>query len=278
MIYLNCEVKSGLGEDTFWTWFQREFPSSAFSIPRKLKDNDIVLRYSTLGLLPVEGKQLALCWELYPQMKIFFRTNQYDAKLDKIYECARYSTYRTVATETSVSDYSQFGSVDVIPIALNTELYKPLDNKNELRKKYSLPLNKEIGIWIGTCHPMKGYSILLKYAADNPKIHWIIVWKWEREAMPMNEASNFIQIPQIQINELLNAADFFASTNKLNSFFMAEWEAMASNIPFRLIGNENNVEFIPSANPREDVFKRGWDRISAKKKWEEFFNKRDIKW
>ena len=27
MIYLNCEVKSGLGEDTFWTWFEREFPA-----------------------------------------------------------------------------------------------------------------------------------------------------------------------------------------------------------------------------------------------------------
>lgn len=23
MIYLNCEVKSGLGEDTFWTWLNR---------------------------------------------------------------------------------------------------------------------------------------------------------------------------------------------------------------------------------------------------------------
>lgn len=278
MIYLNSEVKSGLGEDTFWTWFEREFPSSSFSVPQKLKDDDIVLRYSTLGFLPVEGKQVALCWELYPQMKLLFGSNQYDHILEKVYACARYSTYRTVATETSVADYKQFGSVDIIPIALNTDLYKPLNNKIELRKKHKLPLDKEIGIWIGTYHPMKGYSTLLKYAADHPDIYWICVWKWEPEAMPMNGASNFIQIPQIQINELLNAADFFASTNRLNSFFMSEWEAMSSDIPFRLIGNEKNVEFIPSANPRNDVFNRGWDRISAKKKWEAFFHKRGIKW
>jgi len=278
MIYLNCEVKSGLGEDTFWTWFEREFPSSSFEIPQKLNDTDILLRYSTLGFLPVEGKQLALCWELYPQMKKLFGVNQYDPILGKVYECARYSTYRTVATETSINDYINFGSVDVIPIALNTDLFKPLNNKIELRKKYDLPLNKEIGIWIGTCHPMKGYSTLLKYASDNPNIHWIIIWKWEMEAMPMKGASNFIKIPQQQCNELLNASDFFVSTNKLQSFFMAEWEAMATNIPFRLIENEIKMEFIPSKNPRDDVFERGWDRDSAKKKWITFFEKRDIKW
>jgi hypothetical protein len=59
---------------------------------------------------------------------------------------------------------------------------------------------------------------------------------------------------------------------------MAEWEAMASNLPFRLIGNSSNVEFIPSANPRDDVFAKGWDRMSAKKKWETFLDKRGIKW
>ncbi|GHV90777.1 hypothetical protein AGMMS50268_12800 [Spirochaetia bacterium] len=278
MIYLNCEVKSGLGEDTFWTWFKREFPSSSFNVPKKLKDEDILLRYSTLGFLPIEGKQVALCWELYPQMKELFASNQYDAILKKVYECARYSTYRTVATDMSIKDYQKFGSVDVIPIALNTDLYKSLNNKQELRKKHNLPIDKEIGIWIGTNHPMKGYAELLKYASENPAIYWIVIWKWEREAMPMDGASNFIKISQEQINELLNAADFFASTNRLQSYFMSEWEAMAANIPFRLIGNEANVEFVPSNNPRNDVFERGWDRISAKKKWESFFNKRGIQW
>ena len=278
MLYLNCEVKSGLGEDTFWTWLEREFPSSSFNIPQKLNDDDIVLRYSTLGFLPIEGKQLALCWELYPQMKKQFGTNQYDSVLANVYECAKYSTYRTVATERSIEDYIKFGSVDIIPIAVNTDLYKPLNKKLELRKKYDLPLNKEIGIWIGTCHPMKGYSTLLKFASDNPNIHWVVVWKWEVEAMPMKGASNFIKIPQRQLNELLNAADFFASTNKLNSFFMAEWEAMAADVPFQFIQNEQNMEFIPSERPRDDVFERGWDRESAKKKWMAFFEKRGVRW
>ncbi|MCD8350255.1 MAG: hypothetical protein LUC93_06560 [Planctomycetaceae bacterium] len=277
MIYLNCEVKSGLGEDTFWTWFKREFPSSTFEVPTLLRDEDIILRYSTLGFLPVEGKQLALCWEMYPQMKELFSSNQWDNTLKKVYECARYSTYRTVATEASVSDYSQYGSVDVLPIAVNTDLYRPLDKKATLRTKYSLPLDREIGIWIGTSHPMKGYSEVLQYAAHHPNVHWIIIWKWEREALPMEGASNFIQIPQNQINELLNCADFFLSTNRLRSYFMAEWEAMATNIPFRVLGNSNR-EFIPSSSPRGDLFDKGWDRNSAKKQWESYLAIRGVKW
>lgn len=277
MIYLNCEVKSGLGEDTFWTWFEREFPSCSFDIPSKLRDEDIVLRYSTLGFLPIEGKQVALCWELIPQMKDFFGSDQWDNLLAKVYETARYSTYRTVATQASVQDYQKFGSVNVIPIGVNTELYKPLELKDSLREKYHLPKNKQIGIWIGTCHPMKGYDELLKYASNHPEIHWIVIWKWEQETLRMKGASNFVQIPQQQISELINAADFFASTNKLESYFMAEWEAMACDITFKLIGNQNR-EFIPSEHPRQDVFDRGWDRLSVKKQWEQFLVERGIKW
>ena len=36
-IYLNPEVASGLGEDTFWMWFKREFPNSEFLSPNSSK-------------------------------------------------------------------------------------------------------------------------------------------------------------------------------------------------------------------------------------------------
>lgn len=277
MIYLNCEVKSGLGEDTFWTWFEREFPGCSFEEPDKLGDEDIVLRYSTLGFLPVVGKQVALCWELYPQMSRFFGLDMWDVRLQKIYETSRYSTYRTVATEESVVDYKRFGYVDVIPIGVNTELYKPMNNKKELRKKHNIPDDKKVGIWIGTCHPMKGYDELLKYAAKHQDVHWILVWKWDIEALPMIGASNFTKIPQQQIVELINCADFFLSTNKLSSYFMAEWEAMACGIPFIIIETSKR-EFYPSANPRNDVFERGWDRESVKQHWTRFLTDRGVKW
>lgn len=277
MIYLNCEVKSGLGEDTFWTWFEREFSSSKFDTPSILNDDDIVLRYSTLGFLPIVGKQVSLCWELYPQMKDYFAIDMWTSRLANVYEAARYATYRTVATQASVRDYEQFGSVDIIPIGVNTDIFAPLNNKMSIRDRYGIPLEKKVGVWIGTQHPMKGYTDLLQYAANFPDIFWIVIWKWQPEALPMSDAVNFIQIPQQQIAELINCADFFLSTNRLSSYFMAEWEAMACNIPFVVI-EKSPREFYPTAQPRDDVFARGWDRVTTKRTWTTFLSDRGVSW
>ncbi len=277
MIYLNCEVKSGLGEDTFWTWFRREFPNSSFEIPKKLNDDDIILRYSTLGFLPVEGKQMALCWELYPEMKEYFNTACFDDRASLVENTARYSTYRSVATTLTAKNYEKFGQVVVIPIGVDTSLYRPLKNKGALREKYNLPKNKKIGVWIGTYHPMKGVSKLLEYAALNPEVELVIIWKWEMEELKISNTHNFVKIKQDQICELLNAADFFLSTSQLSPYYMSEWEAMATNIPFVFFGNAER-EFYPSETPRDDVFSMGWDRKSVKKKWIEFFERKGVKW
>lgn len=277
MIYLNCEVKSGLGEDTFWTWFEREFPGSSFETPAKLNDDDILLRYSTLGFLPVEGKQMALCWELYPEMEELFHASCFDERMKKVENAARYATYRTVATKETAKNYEKYGQVEVIPIAVNTDLYKPLKNKKEIRDKYKLPRGKRLGIWIGTCHPMKGVTKFLEYASQNPDIEWIVIWKWQMEELKISNVHSFVKIKQEQICELLNAADFFLSTSQLKPYYMAEWEAMATNIPFVFYGNVER-EFYPSDKPRQDVIKMGWDRKSAKKKWVKFFEKKGIKW
>jgi glycosyltransferase involved in cell wall biosynthesis len=277
MIYLNAEVVSGLGEDTFWKWFKREFPNSSFSVPKKLEKEDILLRYSTLGFLPITGKQVALCWELYPEMKRVFNSCQWDDRLSLVYQTARYSTYRTVATEYSVKDYETYGSVNVIPIGVDSDLFKPIPEKEALRNKFGIPQNKTIGIWVGTLHPMKGFSELLKYASSNPEIYWIIVWKWEQEAGMLEGVSNFVKVPQDTLCELINASDFMLFTSRLKPFYMAEWEAMSCNVPIIFAG-EKNREFDVCTNPRDTLFKLGWDRKSVKKMWENFLSERGVQW
>ena len=64
----------------------------------------------------------------------------------------------------------------------------------------------------------------------------------------MPGASSFVHVPQETACELVNAADFFLSTSLLRPFFMAEWEAMACDVPMRLIG-EPGKEFVPSSEP-----------------------------
>jgi len=278
MIYLNAEVISGLGEDTFWTWFKREFPTSSFDEPKQLTEKDIVLRYSTLGPLNIfPAKTVALLWELYPEMKEKLVSNEWNSKIETIYKCAKLSTYRTVASHLTISAYNQFGTVDVIPIGVNTELFRPIGQKDALRDKYKIPKDKQVGIWCGTRHPMKGYSRLLEYSKSNPDVHWIIVWKQKSEAGYMKGATNLTSVSQEIVAELMNAADFYLCCGLLAPFYMVEWEAMACNLKLVIMGDIQK-DFVPSDNPRDDVFSMGWDRKSVKNKWVNYLIKRGIEW
>jgi glycosyltransferase involved in cell wall biosynthesis len=277
MIYLNAEVIGALGEDTFWTWFKREFPSASFETTAQLQKEDVELQYSTLGFVNRAGKSVALLWELYPEMKDQLKSTQWDAILAKVYECAKFSTYRVVASQLMIPFYERFGTVDVLPIGVDTALFKPLSDKNALRDKYNIPRERIVGIWCGTTHPMKGFSRLVEYAHLNPDIYWIIVWKWELEAGQFPGASNFIKVPQQTLCELMNAADFFLCSSKLRPFYMVEWEAMACNLPMRILDNVQK-DFVPSSNPRDDVFRLYWDRNSTKKLWANYLTRKGIIW
>jgi glycosyltransferase involved in cell wall biosynthesis len=277
MIYLNPEVVSGLGEDTFWTWFKREFPSASLKIPKHLRDEDVVLQYSTLGFVNRAGKSIGLLWELYPEMKEQFKSTEWDARLAKVYECARFSTHRAVTSHLMLTFYEQFGTIDVLPIGVDTDLFKPLADKIGLREKYNIPNNKTVGMWCGTTHPMKGFDKLLKYAKLNPDIYWITVWKQPSEAGHLSGASNFVKVSQQTLCELMNCADFFLCSGTLRPFYMVEWEAMSCNLPMIILDNMQK-DFVPSSNPREDIFKLNWDRRSAKKLWSDYLVRKGVTW
>lgn len=268
---------SGLGEDTFWTWFIREFPSSSFDEPSRLDDDDVLLRYSTLGFLPVAGKQVALCWELYPEMRELFGSTFWDERLAAVYETARYATYRVVPSTETSQYYERFGTVTPIPIGVDTERFAPIPDKEALRSKFGLPENREIGVWAGTSHPMKGFARVVEYARAHPEVHWVIVSKSEEEAVRLPGATNLVRVDQLTLSQLINCGDFFLATNLLTPFSMVEWEAMACDASLRIIG-ENRREFLPSPHPRDDVLRLGWDRPAAKNAWERFLGEHGVSW
>ena len=279
MIYLNPENASALGDDTFWTWFKREFPGSKFGLPKRMNPDDIVLQYSTMGFPKVAGKSVALLWELYPEMKEAFHSDKWDGILDKVFESAKLCTYRTVPTSGSARYYKEIGSIDILPIGVDTDLFKPSKNKSEIRAKYDLPQDREIGFWGGTTHAMKGFNRLEEYSRSNPDIFWVCVWKWSHEAGNLPGARNYIQIDQKKLSELMGCCDFALFTGSLSSYFMIEWEAMSCGLPVRFHDSPTYPrDFIPSNNPRDDVFKNKWDRITVKKTWSNYLERRGITW
>ena len=275
IIYLSPEVASGLGEDTFWTWFKREIPNSRFlDAEIRIRYDDVILRYSTMGKSTFPKNTICLLWELYPEMKELLKSSEWDNRINLIMDSLKTSEKLVVSSKLMAKYYEKYGMVDILPIGVDTDLFHPLKNIDELKIKYNIPSTRKIGVWAGTTHRMKGFDQFLAYKIEHPEIFWLIIWKWEREAFPVIDEAcqNYIRIPQHQMNELFNCGDFFLSTSRLHPFYMTEWEALASNLPFII---QNNVEkdFLPGQNPREQVFEYGWDRYSTKAQWVEYIEK-----
>ena len=267
MIYLYTPSPASLGEDTFWTWFHREFPESTFDTPQVIGDNDIALVNCARNQPPVGGKSVGLVFELYPEMKRFLHTREYDSQIEYMRNTAKKCKLIAATSPVVVDDFADCGPVKVIPLGVNVDLFKILDNKFDLRSKYKIT-GKNVIFWSGNEHPMKGYDLLLQYNRTHPGIHWVLVWKDRIPSRQLPNASVFCKIPQTTIVELMNISDHFLCTNKLRPYFLVEWEAMACNLS-PIIATTTPREFYPGKNPREDIFRLGWDRAALKKTWEQ---------
>lgn len=238
MIYLNPENASSLGEDTFWTWFNREFPST-FHVEQSTPD-DWVLQYAVLG--PRPGKTVALLWELYAEMKKYGVGND-DFKIQRMKACYEESPYKVVSSKSQLEFYP--GS-KILPIGVDTDLFKPDKKEHEGR----------VGFWCGTDHHMKGKDRLHQYARSHPEVKWNIVSKDDR-------------LPQTRIAELMNESDFILLTGRLRPYFMIEWEAMSCDLECVDISGMER-DFTP--NGRQGVFDQGWSRHQAKEAWKTYLS------
>ncbi len=118
MIYLRPEVKSGLGEDTFWTWFAREI-GGTFDWPPPPNRGHTALVYSTME--PAPGcRNICLAWELYPEMKKQLGGTEWDEKVKQTYRCADACDDVVV---TSVIMLEFYPGATVIPIGIDMNLF-----------------------------------------------------------------------------------------------------------------------------------------------------------
>lgn len=273
-IHLAAEVRSGLGEDTFWEWASRSFPGATFDPPpAELPPESALLQYSTLGPPASGGNTIALCWELLPEMKLQLGGRQWDATIERTRACAAACRRRAVASTLALPFYSDCGPCDVLPIGVDTDLFKPVTPEQQcgLRAIHGIPTDRRIGFWMGTNHSMKGADRLEAYARENPDIFWLVVWKTrhERGRPAIASAQHYTHISQQHLAELMQCADFFLSAGRLRPFYLIEWEAMAANLPMVNISGLEK-DFVVGLQPREQIFELGWDRTAARRTWLEY--------
>lgn len=265
-LFLNPENPGHLGDDTFWYWFKREFESSWDW--KEAKGGDLVLQYSVLGPYTGDAKYVALCWEMYPEMqaKLAPSIGDWSEKARRCVDCAAGTPFRTVPTATTAHYYKN--PVKVLPLGVDTDVFRPMLSKKALREKYGLDPGALIGFWSGTTHYMKGFDLVERFAAEHPEIKWIICWKQPSEAGHLEGAHNTVSILQPHMNELMNCADFFLSTGRLSPLYLVEWEAMAAGLP--LWSASPVKREVPDHSARDYVFDMGWDRNSLRGEWQDY--------
>jgi len=140
--------------------------------------------------------------------------------------------YPKIATTNFIANEMKSNNLKpdyIVPNCVDLNLFKP-KNKKELRKKYHIPQNKRIGIWIGMSNIIKNFQMLLNLIEHQEDIFWILIAKDKFPTLASNTKTFHNQTHE-QVSELLNCADFFMLTSPIEGCGLAAFEAMATNLP-----------------------------------------------
>jgi glycosyltransferase involved in cell wall biosynthesis len=127
-----------------------------------------------------------------------------------------------------------------LPNMLNTELFKPLPDKEKLRRKYGVPIDKKVILFgaadTGTENKNKGFRFLVnaleKLSRDE---YCLVVFGNSSNSAPLPEGFDVKLLGFIsdenQLVEIYNMADVFVNPSMQESFGYTVCEAMACGTP-----------------------------------------------
>lgn len=262
-LYLNPTTRdTSLGDDHLWLWLKRSFDASYFE--NTLSETDILLNSSFHRLKNYNAAIINVHLELMKELRDKYHLNHYSRNVEDILHNCKESKLTTIPSKLLYNNYKEYcKNLVVVPIGVDTNVFKPLDNKQELRDKYKLPKNKRIGFWSGNDGVWRGVNDLKKFINQNSDVYWII--NYYRGAKLDFPGSTFFRISQPQINELLAASDFYLCTNQIGPYYMSDWEAISANVPIiDTLGIERELGLNPS---RAKLLSASWGRDSVLQTW-----------
>jgi hypothetical protein len=254
MLFINPEIMSGLGEDTFWTWIRRE-TNAEVGVPRKISKTDIVLHYSTMGRPDFPSNTVTLLWELYPEMAL--RLGYKFKKRQRLIDASLVSRWATVPTHYCRAFYAKDASI--LPIAIDSQLFSPALDKKKTRLELGLNPSGKYIFWGGGSHEMKGRDLRDK-------------WLSEHEDYTLLFADKDNPLPQTEVANLMRASDGILNTSLLVPLYMIDWEALACDLPI-VEGGGVKRDLPLHYSPREYVKQAGWFREDAILTWQAYIDK-----
>ena len=259
--------------ENFWTWLVKELPATPISFAQltisleeaiKKENPDIIINNALWGFTfpgrftitilqdPYIGMQEALGVDLSEQIK----------KQKRALEA---SQIKVAVSNYIAESYKDCGEFKVIPIGTDPELFKPMD-KQAMRKKYGIPSDRMVMMYVGSHDSVKGWGELVK-EIDKKTTFWILVFKDFAETDRENTRV-FHRIEQEQLAELYALSDFYVSKSVCESGGLALVEALFCDIPVIYTKTGTVWDWDPdNSNPRKSAFEYGLDKNTCITRW-----------
>ncbi len=277
-------------EETMWSRLEKNIANSKSigiaGLERPLEQEldeikpELVIQNSTLGKLS-DYKTISFLQDPFIAMKKHFDTPliRLKAKVrkrksisDKLKDqIASFQNSIKVTNSAYMADlYSEYGEFKIIPMGVDHDLFKPM-NKSELRKKYGIPKDKTVKIFVGSRHPVKGFNAIKEIIqAERNAAFWILVLK----DAPMSDGHNyraFHRISQNVLAELYNCSDLMVSRSITESFGLAMVEAMFCDVPVDSTKTGVFWDWEPDfEHPRKAALEHKLDKDSWMSRWNQF--------
>ena len=138
--------------------------------------------------------------------------------------------------------------IEYLTNGVDTNLFEPVtqQQKISLRKKYNLPLDKKIVLFVGRFVEKKGIDLLIK--AKTPDFDIVLVGegKLPKETYSANGVFIFDFLPQNKLKEIYQMCDVFVLPSTGEGFPLSLQEAMASGLPIITTKDDHNKELFNS--------------------------------
>lgn len=115
---------------------------------------------------------------------------------------------------------------------IDTDRFKPRD-ASECRLALDLPQEGAIGLFVGSMHPMKGFSLVKSLIDKLPEVHWVLALRGDlpAERIPRQNVTIVQNMAHDQVPVLYNAADFSLCPSLYEPFGYVVAESLACGTP-----------------------------------------------
>ena len=176
----------------------------------------IIQNGSYFNLIPINIKKIILIQDNLRKMNIkspIQETNFRNADI-------------VVSNSNEVDNYYNERRCIQIPLGVDSDFFKIIPREN-----LSFPIDRKIGIFVGSFTEVKGWSLMKKIIERHSDIFWILVTKHENESYSSNNSKVYNKINQELLVKLLNSSDFFILPSPSETQCLAAIEANLCNIP-----------------------------------------------